>query len=305
MNAFAVFERVLATVIPVFLIALVGFAYARHKANVSIDAMNVIMLDILAPLLVFTSLADKGFDLYAQRWVIVGGVLVVIGSGLVAYPIARWRGWDINAFVPPAMFNNCGNMGLPLAVFAYGQTGLAAAIALFTSSNLLHFTMGVKMLSPAANIKQVLKTPLTMGMILGLIANALNAYTGVHMPAPLQDGLSMLGKAAIPLMLFMLGVRMAQSKLDHIGAGLACGVVSSAAGLFTAWIVHFFIPLSPAEYAYVLLFASLPPAVLNVLMATQYKADVPATTSAVVWGHVVSLVAVPIAVAWGVLESGL
>ena len=147
-----IFERVLATVIPVFLIAGLGLLYAKRKmatsgaASVDVAGLNTIMLDILAPLLVFTALSDKAFNLYDQRWVIVGGLVVVAGSGLIAWAVAKLRGYDVQAFVPPAMFNNCGNMGLPLAVFAFGQEGLMAAVALFTSCNLLHFTLGVKIL---------------------------------------------------------------------------------------------------------------------------------------------------------------
>jgi predicted permease len=300
MNTFQVFERVLAVVVPVFLISGVGFAYAKRKAatsksSINIDSLNVMMLEILAPLLVFTALADKGFDLVQQRWVIAGGVLVVIGSGLVAWAVAVSRGYDIKSFVSPAMFNNCGNMGLPLAVFAYGQEGLMAAIALFTASNLLHLTLGIKILSPKANLLQVIKTPLTLAMVLGLLSNA----THVHLPQPIFEGLKLLGQAAIPMMLFMLGVRMAQSKLEGFGAGFVCALINPTAGMAAAYVASFFIPLSGKEFAYVLMFASLPPAVLNALMAVQYKANVPQTMSAVVWGHVISLVSVPIAVAIG------
>ena len=41
------------------------------------------------------------------------------------------------------MFNNCGNMGLPIAALAFGPVGLSAMVALFTVSNLLHFTLGL------------------------------------------------------------------------------------------------------------------------------------------------------------------
>ncbi len=305
MNAFQIFERVLAVVIPVFLIAGVGFAYAKRKVSVAgtapnLDSLNVMMLEILAPLLVFTALADKGFDLYAQRWVLVGGIMVVIVSGLVAWGVSAWRGYDFKSFVPPAMFNNCGNMGLPLAVFAFGQEGLMAMIALFTASNLFHLTLGIKILSPKANLLQVLKTPLTVGMGLGLLSNA----TNIHLPQPIFEGLKLLGQSAIPMMLFMLGVRMAQSKLDGFGAGFVCAIINPVAGMAGAFAASFFIPLTPKEFAYVLMFASLPPAVLNALMATQYQADVPKTMSAVVWGHVLSLISVPIAVAIGFAGIG-
>lgn len=298
MNTILIFERVLATVIPVFLIAGLGYAYAKRKESSSgtpldTGAMNTIMLDLIAPLLVFTGLSDKAFDLFAQRWVILGGLIVVFVSGATAWIVAKLRGYDVQSFVPPAMFNNCGNMGLPLAVFAFGHEGLLAAVALFTSSNLMHFTLGVKILSPKAKVLQVLKTPLTLGMLLGL----LSAATNLHLPEPIFDGLSLLGKAGIPLMLFMLGIRMAQSKLDALGAGLLCGVVCPLAGIAGAGIAYLLLPLNGAQFAYVLVFASLPPAVLNALMSVQYQSNIALTTSAVVWGHVVSLVVVPAAVA--------
>jgi malate permease and related proteins len=315
MNPFQIFERVLAVVVPVFLIAGIGFAYAKFKAKqavkqgeigsgMNIASLNVMMLDILAPLLVFTALSDKGFNLYAQRWVIAGGLMVVIGSGLVAWLVAAVRGYDIKSFVSPAMFNNCGNMGLPLAVFAYGQEGLIAAIALFTASNLMHFTLGVKILSPKANLLDVLKTPLTAAMVLGLLSNA----THVYLPQAIFEGLKLLGQASIPVMLFMLGIRMAQTKLngnvEKSDAGLVCAIINPTAGMAAAYAASVVFPLTGKEFAYVLMFASLPPAVLNALMAVQYKANLSQTMSAVVWGHLLSLISVPIAVAIGFAALG-
>jgi predicted permease len=40
------------------------------------------------------------------------------------------------------MFNNSGNMGLPLAVLAFGEAALPAAVVLFLVENLLHFSLG-------------------------------------------------------------------------------------------------------------------------------------------------------------------
>jgi malate permease and related proteins len=304
MNTLQIFERVLAVVVPVFLIAGLGYVYTKFKASrqqvtgaapVSIDSLNVMMLDILAPLLVFTALADKGFDMVAQRWLIVAGIMVVAGSGMVAWAVAAWRGYSVRAFVPPAMFNNCGNMGLPLAMFAYGHEGLMAAIALFTASNVLHFTVGLKIVSPSASMAQLLKTPLTIAMLLGVLSNA----THLHLPQAIFEGLKLLGQAAIPIMLFMLGVRMAQSKINGFGAGFVCAIVNPVAGMAAAYAAYWLLPISGKEFAYVLIFASLPPAVFNALLAMQYKADPQQTLNAVVWGHVLSLISVPVAVAIG------
>ena len=55
------------------------------------------------------------------------------------------------------MFNNCGNMGLPLALFAFGPIGVAGMVALFTTSNLLHFTLGAFIVHKHAELKLLAK----------------------------------------------------------------------------------------------------------------------------------------------------
>jgi hypothetical protein len=70
-------------------------------------------MNVLAPALIFSAFASKDFDLYASRGVILGAIGVVVGSGLLAWPFARLLHEDVRTFVPPMMFNNCGNMGLP------------------------------------------------------------------------------------------------------------------------------------------------------------------------------------------------
>jgi predicted permease len=56
------------------------------------------------------------------------------------------------------MFNNSGNMGLPLAVLAFGEAALPARVVLFLVQNLLHFSLGAWMLDhqrPPGNLWRV------------------------------------------------------------------------------------------------------------------------------------------------------
>ena len=92
----------------------------------------------------------------------------MLGSGLLAWPIARWLDVDYRTFVPPMMFNNCGNMGLPLAALAFGPSGLSAMVAVFTISNLLHFTVGAWMIDHHARFGRLLQNPMVWSTIVGL-----------------------------------------------------------------------------------------------------------------------------------------
>ena len=124
--------------------------------------VNRISMNVLAPALIFSALASSDFDLAANRLLILGSIGVVVGSGLLAWPFAKLLHEDPRTFVPPMMFNNCGNMGLPLAVLAFGAPGFSAMVALFTISNLLHFTLGVWIIDHHARFGSLLRSPMVL-----------------------------------------------------------------------------------------------------------------------------------------------
>ena len=144
-----VFERIAGIILPVFIIIALGYLYARLRGpsvQSDMSAVNRVSMDVLCPLLVFTALAAKDFELARSGTLILAGVLISLGSGLLAWPVARFFGYDVRSFVPPMMYNNCGNMGLPLAVLAFGAGSLPAAVALFMACNLVYFSIGIKII---------------------------------------------------------------------------------------------------------------------------------------------------------------
>src|SRR5450432_1681223 len=171
------FERLLGIILPVFLVIALGFVYAR-RARPDMTWVNRINLNVLAPALIFSALASKEFDLVANRALILGAIGVVIGSGLLAWPFAKLLHEDVRTFVPPMMFNNCGNMGLPLAVLAFGPLGFSAMVALFTISNLLQFTLGVWIIDHHARFGSLLRNPMVLSTFAGF------AFAAIHPPMP-------------------------------------------------------------------------------------------------------------------------
>ncbi|HET6923908.1 MAG TPA: AEC family transporter, partial [Anaeromyxobacteraceae bacterium] len=116
-------QRILQIILPVFAIVAAGWLYGRrHRPDTA--AVNRMNMDFFVPALVLSALTSEDFDLWANRGLIMGSLAVVVGSGLVAWPVARWLRVEARTFVPPMMFNNCGNMGLPLALLAFGERWL-------------------------------------------------------------------------------------------------------------------------------------------------------------------------------------
>ena len=283
------FERLLGIILPVFLVIALGYAYAR-RAKPDMTWVNQINLNVLAPALIFSALASKEFDLYANRALILGAVGVVVGSGLLAWPFAKLLHEDARTFVPPMMFNNCGNMGLPLAALAFGQAGLSAMVALFTISNLLQFTVGVHIVNRHAAFWPIFRNPMVIATFVGF------AFAIVQPPLPdwLMTAVKMTGDAMIPLMLISLGVRMATVTWGGWNLGVIGALVCPLTGIAMATLLAPYLRLDNTQQGLLILFGCLPPAVLNFMVAEQYNQEPAKVASIVLIGNLASLAFVPL-----------
>jgi len=295
-----VFERILGIILPVFVIIALGYGYGRLRGEAvrsDMTAVNRVSMDVLCPLLVFTALAAKDFDIAHNGMLILAGALISLGSGVLAWPVARLFGYDVRTFIPPMMYNNCGNMGLPLAVLAFGASGLGSAVALFMACNLIYFSVGIKILESGnrpsgvhASRWKFLANPMMIAMIIG----TLFAVIHVPLPEPLFFAMKMLGDACIPLMLFALGVRMMDVSLKSWHIGLVGAAICPLAGLAIAWLLDQVITLTAEQRGQMFLFAALPPAVFCFMMAEQYKQEPDKVASIVLLGNLAALVFVPL-----------
>jgi len=285
-------ERILGIFLPVLVVIVVGYAYAR-RVKPDMTQVNRLSMTILAPALVFSALASKDFDARANVLLMVGCVGVVLGSGLLAWPIARMLKVDSRTFVPPMMFNNCGNMGLPLAVLAFGQAGFPAMVALFTISNLLQFTLGTWLMDHRARFGSLLRNPMVWSTIVGF------AFALTHPPMPewMQVGIRMVGDALVPMMLLSLGVRLADVRWADWHLGVVGGIVCPVVGLASALALAPLLGLTELQRGLLILFSVLPPAVLNFMVAEQFKQEPGKVASIVLIGNVMAVIFVPLGLA--------
>jgi hypothetical protein len=252
--------------------------------------VNRISMTILSPALIFSALASKDFDVGAYGLLMMGSVGVVLGSGLLAWPFARLLHADARTFVPPMMFNNCGNMGLPLAVLAYGASGFSAMVALFTISNLLHFTLGAWIVDHKARFGSLLRNPMVWSTFLGF------AFALTHPPMPdwASTTIKMVGDALVPMMLLSLGVRLYEVRWDDWHLGLVGGLVCPLTGIAMAALLAPVLGLDREQQGLLLIFGSLPPAVLNFMVAEQYRQEPAKVASIVLIGNLLSVIFVPL-----------
>jgi len=286
--------RILAIVFPVFAIIAVGWWYARHRRSrggIDMAFANQLNMEVFVPALVFAALTSKSLELSAYGRLALAALAVMLGSGLVAWALARLLGEQPKTFVPPMMFVNAGNMGLPLMVLAFGEAALPAAVVLFFVENTLHYVLGTWLLDHHARLWNLWRVP----VIFAALAAVAVKLAGNDVWPPLHMAIKLLGDVSIPLLLFSLGVRLATSKLADLRIGLIGAVACPAMGMALAWAIGRSLELAPADADMLLVFGALPPAVLNFVFAERYRQEPAKVASMVMIGNLGALVFVPLA----------
>ncbi len=288
--------RIVAIIFPVFSIVAIGYFYARHRHETDMASGNRINMDIFTPALIFDYMSASNYALADYVMLSIGCVAVVLGSGLLAWPVARGMGFQWKTLVPPMMFNNCGNIGLPLAVLTFGETALPAAILLFAISNFLHFFVGQQLITQQWSLKTVVSNPMIAATVLGIGVSV----AGIEVPETLRQPIHMLGLVAIPLMLFSLGVRMIAIDFSDWKISSVASLLCPLSGLLIAIVFLQFVPLPETQQSLLILFSVLPPAVLNFMVAERYGQEPQRVASIVLVGNLTSVAVVP-ATLWFIL----
>lgn len=287
------FLRIVSIVLPVFLIAVLGYLYGRYKRP-DMAVVNQINMDIFVPALIFFALARKEFSLDQYYLAAIASLVVILGSGALAYPVARFTKIPWRTFVPPMMFTNSGNLGLPLMVLTFGPEALSIAVVFLLVENVAHFTLGRYWLDRSVQPLQVLGTPVVLAAILGIGFS----LTDIEMPQVFAISLEMVGNISIPLLLFSLGVRLIEINWKDWSIGLLGALVCPLSGILIALIASQILGLSDLQTKQLILFGALPPALLNYLFADQFNQEPERVASMVMISNLATVVTIPLVLVW-------
>jgi predicted permease len=284
--------RIVSILFPLFAITALGYFVGR-RMKPDLSHANKLNMDVFVPALVFGALVSKDFRLGEYLPLLFATVVIIVGSGVAGWLVARASGIATKTLVPPMMFNNCGNLGLPLAVLAFGESALAPAVVMFVVSNVIHFSYGAWLLDHHTKLTTVWRSPSILATIAGLAVG----FLGIEVWPPLLMSIKMVGDISIPLMLFALGVRLADSRISAVGFGVFGAVLRPVVGMALAWVLLQMLDLPPREQALLLVFGALPPAVLNYMFAERYNQEPDKVASMVLIGNLAAVVFLPIALA--------
>lgn len=260
------FQQLAAVILPVILIAGLGYVWARLKRPFDNKLVTQLVSLIGSPCLVAHALTSLHVTPDQLREMALATGLVFAGMFVMAFVALKLMKLPNHSYLPAIVFSNSGNMGLPLALFAFGDSGLALAVVYFAISATLQFTAGVSIAAGTASLKHVLRMP----VIYAVLGSVFVILTGIPVPLFLANTLELLGGLTIPLMLMALGVSLASLTVRSLPRNLFLSVLRMIGGFALSFLVSWALDLPPMARGVLLIQASMPVAVFNYLFAQYY-----------------------------------
>ncbi|MEZ4516930.1 MAG: AEC family transporter [Chloroflexota bacterium] len=261
-------------IFPIFLVAALGFLLQR-RFELDVRTLNSIVFNVLSPCLVFSSLVSSELPIGELGSIALFTILVVATMGVLAYGatrLLRLSRAETAAFILVVMFVNGGNYGLTLNHLRYGEEGLSRAVVYYVVSTLLVYSVGIAIASMGhltwrQTGARILRVPAFYAAVLAVIIYGLR----IQLPEPLLAGISLAGSGAIPVMLLILGMQIA-----GLQPGQSNGMVWPAVGMrlligpLIAVLIAGVIGLQGMIRSTSIIEASMPTAVINIVLATEF-----------------------------------
>lgn len=282
-------NELFAIIAPVFICAAIGFTWEKRKLPFDLDQITPLVVNIGTPALVLSTLTNAGLSMETLGDALGYGVLLHVGTGLIGLALLMTMKKDLPSFTPTFLFGNTGNMGLPLCLFAFGQDGLALAIAVFSITAVAQFTIGLAIASGSFNPKKLATSPMVWSVIVAIII----IWQDIELPLFLNNTIGLLGNFVIPLMLISLGVSLARLRVRQFGTSVLLAVVRVLAGIGIGFAITEIFGLTGILRGVIIVQAAMPAAVTNYLLAAYYRRDAESVAGIVVVSTIVSFAVLP------------
>lgn len=290
MSLVDLFSAITAVMAPVFLIAALGYGWARAGLPYDGAFVTTLMINVATPCLVFATLLRLRFAAAELTLVVTASLACLVVTTAVAFAVLRATGLPLRIYLPALIFPNSGNMGMPLCLFAFGDKGLGLAVVFFAVLAVAQFTLGPAIAAGRLDLRQMARTPLIHAVALALLLQALD----IDLPRWAANTTTLLGDCAVPIMLLSLGVALARLRVTGMGRALAMSVLRLGLGFAVGFLVAEALGLEGTMRGVIMLESAMPVAVFNYLWAVRYDTAPEEVAGMVLGSTVLSFVTLPL-----------
>ena len=290
-----IYIKLFEVLFPVFFVVGIGYYLGKKNPKIDTTFITTFAANIGSPAMIIYSLNAEfiSFEVFKSYfWYYLIAILCFFIVGVSLLYLLKVK--DIIRELPPLLMPNTGNLGLPLSLFAYGQSGLGVAGAISALIILFHFTVGVFLADRKFNFDVVIKSPPFYAIIISVIL----LYYNIKLPTFVENTSSLLTYATIFLILMSLGIALTRLKVFSFNKALACSIGRVILGPIIGFGVIKIFNLNGFAAGVLLIQCSMPSAVLNYLIATMYssKKIVDSVASTIVVSTFMSFITIPIVI---------
>jgi predicted permease len=286
--------EVAQVVAPVFLLAAIGFGWVRRGWSYDVEFVTRLAMTLSIPCLIFMALVRSDVDPRLLRDTVLAALVAYAVVGAIVWALVRGLGLDMATYWAPLSFGNTGNLGLPIALFAFGQAGFDFAVVFFAVMAIFSFTFGVWVVAGGGNPLNAVREPLVWGTLLGsaflLLGWTVTVWIG--------NSLDLVGQMAIPLMLITLGVAIARLQPRSLGRAFWLCLAKLAICTAVPLAVGLAFGLPKLTLGVLVLQVATPVAVTSYMLAAKYRARPDEVAGLVVVSTLLSIPAIPLLLAF-------
>ncbi|MGE3246327.1 MAG: AEC family transporter, partial [Beijerinckiaceae bacterium] len=251
---------------PVFLVALVGYLWARSGHPLDSGFVALIVNTIATPCLIIDTLTRSGLKPAALAEMAAASCVSMGLTLAAAYALLRACKLPIKTFLPALTWSNGGNIGLPMCLFAFGEKGLSLAIAYFTISSLSNYTVAQGIAAGGMRFSEIMRMPIVYAIALSLAL----VMTGTALPVFAGRAVQLVGGIAVPLMLLSLGYALASLTVASLKRSVLLSLARLLGGFAIGWLTAWMFGLTGIARGVLIVESAMPVAVLNYLFAARY-----------------------------------
>jgi predicted permease len=283
-----------ALLLPVFACAAVGAGWGLRKLHYPGEFIAVLTTAVTTPALVFHTLLTTRIEntrLAQIAGTVLLGLALVAALGALLLALARL---PVASLLPTVTFPNADNIGLPVAQLAFGETGLAIAVAFFALTSILQHTLGVAFVSRGGSVRRAWP----VGVFVSCGAALLLRLTAIDVPQPVLESARLVGSLSVPLMLLSLGYALVTVKREGLGRGSLAGAIRLLTGFAAGYLITHLFNLPALVASVIALQLMLPVAVVSYLYADRFTDQGDVAAGAVLVSTVLFVLISPLMLWW-------
>lgn len=286
--------QLFSVIAPVLICAVIGFVWRKQGRAFDTALVTTLVTNIGTPCLTFFTLVDTKIEIDAFLTMGAATAVTMVAFYAIYFVFLKVMKLSQKAFLSALAYGNVGNMGLPLCLLAFGENGLALAIAYFTVNVLCLFTIGVAVPAGATSVGALLRLPILYAVGAALVF----MFTGWAVPEWVYNTTRILSGLTVPLMLITLGVSLAGLGVKSVPRAVMLSVMRIGVGFLVGLATAEAFGFTGAERGVLIVQCAMPVAVFNFLFAERYGNQPEEVAGSVVISTVLSFATLPFLLAF-------